>query len=308
MSKNQSSRTWLIAAVAALVVVAIVAVVVLTRSGDNSDNPQAQSPSTSAPATSGTSAASETNYPGAMVGNTQRTWPDPSGLIDDSAHATPGTWSVDFAFQRPVWTPINHDGDLPSKGDLVDGGFEQCSTGNVVLGGSTTQQYVNGRYLVVNSEAGPSRMNNGVPAGFAHSPQGAIALALNAAAYGVGGLGDGIGEEIDKAWWSTYETLQEDREFRGLNKPTYDHTKNRPRLLPAPGYYEVTQCNENVVVVEVGHDFRMTGDGGIKVAIPVYWRNGDWVPDLSGQAGVTFDRGGTFDPDNPAPLNEVHYQ
>jgi len=261
--------------------------------------------SSPAPATPG---AETDNVPGAMVGNDQRTWPDPDGMFDDSAHAEPGTWSVDFAHQRPVWTPKNHDGDLPSKGDLVDGGFEKCSSGDVTLEGTTQQQYVNARYLAVNDEAGPSRMEDGVPAGFAHSPQGAIMVAINSMGYGVGGQGDGIGEEIDAAWWSTYDTLQEDREFRGLNKEDYDHTKHRAQTLPAVGYYNVQQCSENVVVVEIGHDFTQSGDEAMKVTIPIYWRNGDWVPDLSGQAGVTFDKTDTFDPADPSPLKEVIYK
>lgn len=255
-----------------------------------------------------TPGAESDNVPGAMVGNDQRTWPDPEGMFDDSAHAEPGSWSVDFAHQRPVWTPRNHDGDLPAKDNLVDGGFEKCSSGDARLEGSTQQQYVNARYLAVNDEAGPSRMEDGVPSGFAHSPQGAIMLAINAMGYGVGGQGDGIGEEIDAAWWSNYETLQEDREFRGLNKEDYDHAKHRAQTLPAVGYYNVQQCSENVVVVEVGHDFTQSGDEAMKVTIPLYWRDGDWVPDLSGQAGVTFDKAGTFDPAEPAPLKEVHYQ
>ena len=132
-------------------------------------------------------------------------------------------------------------------------------------------------------------------------------LAINAAGYGIGGQGDGVGEEIDAAWWSTYETLQEDREFRGLNKPDYDHTRHRPQSMPAPGFYDVVSCSENVVVVEVGLDFTAAGQPAMKTTIPVYWRDGDWVPDLSGQAGVTFDKGGTFDPDNPGPLKKVQY-
>lgn len=306
MDKSANFRKWMIAAVVAAVLFAIVAVVAVTRSDDGRDTNQVVTSSMAPP--SDAAASSGTNYPGAMVGNTQRTWPDPDGQIDDSVHATPGTWSVDLLFQRPVWTPINHDGDLPKESALVNGGFEQCSAGQAVLSGDTTQQYVNARYLIVNSEAGPTRMIDGVPAGFAHSPQGAITFALNLMSYGIAGQGDGIGEEIDTAWWSTYETLQKDREFRGLNKPDYDHTKNRAELVPGPGFYAVTQCTENVVVVEIGLDYTDVGSDALKTTIPLFWRDGDWIPDLTGQAGVTFDRGGTFDPASPGELKEVNYQ
>ncbi|WP_394280752.1 hypothetical protein [Corynebacterium sp.] len=290
-------------AVAAALVAPAVFLAACGTDAEVPEQPQASESSTTAPSQPPTSE----NSPGAMVGNDQRTWPDPDGMFDDSAHAAPGTWSVDFYHQRPVWTPDNHDGDLPSKRNLVEGGFEQCQTGDVPLNGKTTQQYVNARYLAVNDQAGPSRMEDGVPAGFAHSPQGAVMLALNAVGYGIAGQGDGIGEEIDAAWWSTYETLQKDREFRHLNDPNFDHSQVRAEPLPAAGYYNVTQCTEDVVVVEVGHDFTKASGEAMKTTIPVYWRDGDWVPDLSGQAGILFDKGGTFNPDNPAPMKEIQY-
>ncbi|MHA2788312.1 hypothetical protein ACXZ66_04055 [Corynebacterium sp. S7] len=286
-----------------------VTALIITACGSESEVAEAPEQDTAvsspAPATPSSEAG---NVPGAMIGNGQRTWPDPDGMFDDSAHAEPGTWSVDFAHQRPVWTPRNHDGDLPARGDLVDGGFEQCANGNVTLEGVTQQQYVNARYLAVNDEAGPSRVDNGVPGGFAHSPQGAIMLAINALGYGAAGQGDGVGEEIDATWWSNYDTLQKDREFRGLNDEDYDHSRVRAQTLPAVGYYNVQQCSENVVVVEVGHDFTQSGDEALRVTVPLYWRDGDWIPDLSGQAGVTFDKTETFSPEEPAPLKEVNYQ
>ncbi|WP_115686501.1 hypothetical protein [Corynebacterium senegalense] len=285
----------------------LVPALVLAACGDSSEDNPAPAPSSEQNSSAAQSSSGE-NLPGAMVGNNQRTWPDPSGMFDDSAHATPGAWSVDHFHQRPVWTPVNHDGDLPARDSLIEGGFDSCGNGEVALTGKTTQQYVNARYLVVNDQAGPSRLDNGVPAGFAHSPQGAILLALNAWSYGLAGQGDGVGEEIDREWWSTYRTLQEDRDFRGLNRPDYDHTDERAETLPGASYYHVKECSENVVVVEVGDDFTKAGEGTLATTIPVYWRDGDWVPDLSGQAGAVFDKAGTFDPASPAPLKEVKYQ
>lgn len=281
-------------------------VVFLAACGNDADVPE-QPHGVESSTTASSPPETTENSPGAMIGDTARSWPDENGEFDDSAHAEPGTWSVDWMHQRPVWTPDDPEGDLPNESDLRHGGFDQCQGGDVQLTGTTQQQWVYARYLAVNDQAGPTRLDDGVPAGFAHSPQGAVMLALNAVGYGIGGQGDGVGETIDAAWWSTYETLQEDREFRGLNKPDYDHTRNRPQSMPAPGFYNVVSCSENVVVVEVGLDFTAAGQPAMKTTIPVYWRDGDWVPDLSGQAGVTFDKGGTFDPDNPGPLKKVQY-
>lgn len=281
----------------------LTAFVALAACGSDEERPS----STSEQTTSASPQQSGENVPGAMVGNTQRTWPDPAKRFDDSSHATPGVWSVDYLHSRPVWTPVNHDGDLPGEKDLSEGGFDKCQSNaeSIVLSGKTTQQYVNGRYLAVNDKAGPSRLVNGVPAGFAHSPQGAIMLAINALGYGLGGQGDGVGEEIDKAWWSGYESLQKDREFEGLNKPDFDHSKRRARMVPPAGFYNVKQCSENVVVVSLGTDFKKGGATG--ATIPLYWRNNDWVPDLSGSAGKTFDQDEKFDPKNPAPLKKVEF-
>ena len=132
-------------------------------------------------------------------------------------------------------------------------------------------------------------------------------MALNALSYGLPGAGDGIGEEIDAAWWTTYEGAQKDREFRGLNKPEYDHSKWRPMTSMAPSFYRVVECSENVVVVEVGHDFTKAGGETASMTIPLYWRDGDWIPDLTGQAGVTLSNPVPFNPADPAPLKKVNY-
>jgi len=242
--------------------------------------------------------------PGARIGVDQRTWPDPYGVYDDSAHAVPGEWSVDNLYQRPVWTPVDFEGDLPPKRDLVEGGFEQCDAGDVALGGETQQQYVYGRYLAVNDQAGPSRLENGVPAGFAHSPQGAVLFALNALAYGFPNAGDEVGDAVDTKWWSTYEPLQEEK----AGYTDYDRSQIRAKMVPPPSFYNVAECSESVVVVEVGMDFTLSGDGTVSTTLPLYWRNGEWVPDLTGAAGKRFDKGGTFDPENPAPLKAVRYE
>lgn len=303
MTKIKNSRT-------ALATVLAISVVVLTACGNDAGEPEAPPPPASSDPTAQESVPKEAqdDQPGAMVGNTQRSWPDPDGMIDDTAHATPGSWSVDWAHQRPVWTPVNHDGDLPEDSSLVAGGFEHCQDQEVTLLGETQQQYVNGRYLVVNDQAGPSRLNDGVPAGFAHSPQGAITLALNMLGYGIAAQGDGVGEEIDAQWWSTFDTVQNDREFQGLDNPDFDHTSRRADLIPAAGYYKVVHCSPNVVVIEIGHDFTLAGGEAVKTTVSLFWEDNDWKPDFTGQAGTTFDQGGTFDPEDSDDLNAVFYQ
>lgn len=276
----------------------------LTLAGCGKDEePQAQGTPSADVSTAETIEEKELT-PGARIGVDQRTWPDPAGIYDDSAHAEVGQWSVDYYHQRPVWTPINFEGDLPKKDALKEGGFESCVSGDVALEGETQQQYVYGRYLAVNNQAGPSRMDDGVPAGFAHSPQGAVLFALNALGYGFANAGDEVGDAVDTKWWSTYEPLQE-KKARYVD---YDRSQIRAKMVAPPSFYNVAECSESVVVVEVGMDFTPSGDGTVATTLPLYWRNGEWVPDLTGAAGKRFDKGGTFDPENPAPLKAVRYE
>ncbi|MCQ4626189.1 hypothetical protein KBX18_11645 [Corynebacterium sp. CCUG 69979] len=292
----------------AVVALAVSAALTLAGCSKNEEEQQqaqeTSSTTTAAPSTRNEQNREEDVTPGARIGVDQRSWPDPFGMFDDSAHSEPGEWSVDYLYQRPVWTPVNFEGDLPPKSELVDGGFEQCAEGNVTLAGETQQQYVYGRYLAVNNEAGPSRMENGVPAGFAHSPQGAVMLALNASAYGAPGGGDEVGDAVDDAWWSTYEPLQKKKSAAA----DYDRSSRRVDLAPPAGFYNVVECSEDVVVVEIGMDFTVSGGEAISTTIPIYWKDGKWVPDVTGTAGTRFDKGGTFDPENPAPFKEVRYE
>lgn len=291
----------------AVVALAVSAALALAGCSKNEEEQQ-QAQETSSTTTAAPSTRSEQDNekdlsPGARSGVDQRSWPDPLGIYDDSSHSTPGEWSVDIYYQRPVWTPVDFEGDFPDKSALVDGGFEQCSTGDAELEG-ITQQYVYGRYLPVSEQSGPTRMDNGVPSGYAHSPQGAVLFALAAASYGIPGLGDEIGDAVDEKWWSSYERLQAEKE----NQADYDKSVIRAKMMPPPGFYNIVECTESVVVVEVGMDFTSTDGGTVTTTIPLYWRDGGWVPDVSGAAGARFDKGGTFDPENPAPFKEVRYE
>ncbi|WP_426722048.1 hypothetical protein [Corynebacterium auriscanis] len=275
-------------AVAILAAVALIATVVVLVKGSSKDEPPvAQQPSET---TTQQAPPSGENYPGAMVGNTQRTWPDPSGDLDDTPHAEPGTYSADWMKQQPVWTPRNHDGDLPKKESLKEG-MDKCDKGEVSLEGKTQQQYVNARYLVVNDQAGPSRLDKGVPRGYAHSPQGAVVAAMNLAGYGVYAQGDGIGQEIDKALWTTSKTAQEKRQSLALDSSSQRDLENSRAIMhPGADKFSVKTCSPNLVVVEVafteGEATKSNPDseGDLVFRVPMFWRDGDWKPDFSGSA------------------------
>lgn len=283
----------LVIAVAVLAVLAVIAAaLIVTKVSKKDESPSAEQPSVT---TTQQAPSSEENLPGAMIGNTQRTWPDPSGDIDDSPHAKPGTYSADWLKQQPVWTPRNHDGDLPKKESLKEG-MDRCSKGEVSLEGKTQQQYVNARYLVVNEQAGPSRLEKGVPRGYAHSPQGAVVAAMNLFGYGMYAQGDEIGEEIDKQLWSTSKEAQDERKFLKLDSQSRWGLENsRAKALPGMDKYTVKTCSSNLVVVEVAFTEpeimknNPDSEGDLVSRVPMFWRDGDWQPDFSGSADKLMD-------------------
>ena len=278
----------LVITVVVLAVVALVAAgVIIFRGQNKGDDPVAQQPTESSTAPT---PEKEKNLPGAMVGNKQRTWPDPRHRFDDSAHAQPGTYSADWMKQQPVWTPRNHDGDLPKKDSLKEG-MEKCSKGEVNLAGKTQQQYVNARYLVVNDQAGPSRLEKGVPRGYARSPQGAVVAAMNLFGYGQFAQGDEVGQEVDRALWKSSASAQQERQFQKLDSQSQWGLENsRALLYPGADRYTVKTCSSDLVVVEVGFTepeqtkANPDSEGDLAYRVPMFWRNGDWQPDFSGSA------------------------
>lgn len=277
------SRIFLIVAAVLLVAALIIGAVNLIGRDDDGDGSPEQA--TPAETTSPADSANEGDTPGAQLDSEQRSWPDPSGNFDDSQWSTPGEYSVDHFHNRPVFTPMNHDGDLPDKADLVEN-MDSCTDDEVLLDGETQQQYVNARFLSVNSQSGPTTMDSDVPGGYAHSPQGAIIAALNQLSYGMFDQGDEVGEEIDKKLWSTSETAQDQMSSR-LPAEERDLTMLRPESIPGPYGYEVTTCSDDVVVVDVltkQPEGSADGESDFAVKVTMLWRDGDWEPDFSGSA------------------------
>lgn len=295
--KNGAAPTGLIIGVIIAILLAVAVIVALVvRGGDEDTQDTAQEPpaaeSTTEQAPSQEADEGE-NLPGAAVGNKQRTWPSFGDKYDDSAHATPGQTSASWWKQRPVWTPNNHDGDFPKKADLKES-MKQCDKpDSITLDGKTQQQYVNARYLVVNDQAGPTKSVRGVPRGYARSPQGAIVSAINTVGYGMfsmKGVADEIGYEAEKQLWSSSKGVMEEQ---GKRKKAFDNKNSRAELLePADGFI-VRTCSEDLVVVELILDGFEEATGGRSedmtvLRVPMAWRDGDWIPDLSGTGESQF--------------------
>lgn len=302
-SGSGKARRLTLIGIIVLIVALLAAGAFWALTGDDREDDEAPNP---APSAGPEPSANDDDTPGAQLDSEQRSWPDPLGDFDDSQWATPGQYSVDHYHSRPVFTPNNHDGDLPDSGELVEN-MDSCTDDTVLLDGTTQQQYVNARFLTVNSQSGPTTMDNDVPGGYAHSPQGAVIAALNQMSYGMYGQGDEVGEEIDKKLWSTSETVQDELSIK-LPVEERDLTQSRADSIPGPWGYEVTTCSDDVVVVDVAskqpEEFG-SDEGDFAANVTMIWRDGDWVPDFSGTSDRDIATARTVDAND---YTEVRYQ
>lgn len=219
---------------------------------------------------------------GARIDGDQRSWMDPLWPeIDDRQYATPGQYSTDAVAARPVWTPVDPLGDLPDASAM--GAGVVCEEPQ--LEGRTQQQYVKGRFLVVNESAGPTTMVNAVPGGYAHTVQGAVVAAMNQLGYGLYAQGDEVGEAVDAALWSTSEEAQAERRIKRLDVNGASDMR-RAEMVPAAAGFRVVTCSDAAVVVEVAFAGQLEQPPlDIVVSrVPLFWRDGDWVPDFTGAA------------------------
>lgn len=189
-----------------------------------------------------------------------------------------------------VFTPNNPVGDLPARETLVDAPG-QCE--DVSLTGKTQLQYVKARYLVVNSEAGPSRMDKAVPHGYAHSAAGAVVAAINQLGYGLYAQGDEVGEEIDRQLWASSRSAQAERAFKGLDRRGASDLA-RAQTLPGATAFKMIQCSPDLAIVEVvfGDPVLDSPDATTVARVPLVWRNGDWHADFSGSNDAMLNRPG----------------
>lgn len=268
-----------------VVVVVIVAIITATLSLNGKGNDETTSPSgetASSPSQEQSVPSNGENTPGARIGNTQRSWPETSGKVNDSAHEEVGKYSVD-PLGRPVWTPIEHDGDLPTSDQLEKSTAPAaCETKTPALEGKTQIQYANARYLVVNEKYGPSKVDRGVPQGYSRNQMGAVIAAMNQMVYGIYAQGDEIGYELDKELWSTSETAQDEREFLNLDEHAPRSTA-RAQMIPAVSGFRIVRCSDSVVTVEIAIE-SAESEPIVVTRMPMVWKDGDWEADFRGAA------------------------
>ena len=291
---QKSRRPEVLAGVAVVAVVLIAGVVVMMRSGhqQGSEN-QPSATSSAAPSTSQT----QQDTPGATLGNKQRHWPRSWIDIDDSGWGTPGQYATDY-LGRPLWIPVNHDGDYPSVEKKKDRPG-QCD--DIKLEGTTQQQYANGRFLAVNEFAGPFEANKfSIPTNYAHSPEGAIMAAINAISFG-NGNNDDVGVVAADQLWDSEEM---DRIVAQAAADGSDNFADIATNEASPSY-SVLSCTHDVVTVELTAPRVNKGAPTGIWQLPMIWRNGTWVAVIGPAAKDRLYRGNVTDTNG---FTEVAYQ
>lgn len=291
MSKSTKTLAVLVSITIALVVIVVGGYMALT--GTN-DSPSAESPASPLSKEKSTKnnpndkQFPDGNTPGASVEGDQRSWPDVLDGDIDAQFATPGQYATEPVSSRRVFTPRNPLGDLPAASALVE---QPDACENTDLAGKTQLQYVKARFLAVNTEAGPSRMERAVPRGYAHSPQGAVMAAINQLGYGLPAQGDEVGEEIDKALWADSAQVAQERADKNLDTEGPSRLA-RASTMPGATGYKIISCGGDLMVVDVVYGEPTPGrpETAMAARMSLRWTNNDWVVDLSGSNDAAISR------------------
>lgn len=293
---QKSRRPMVLAGVTVVAVVLIAGIVVMLRSGhQHQQGSDGQLPATSSAAPS-TSQEKE-DLPGAYLRNTQRHWPRSWFDLDDSAWGEPGQYATD-RLGRPLWIPVNHDGDYPPVEKKQDRPG-QCDS--IELAGTTQQQYANGRFFAVNEFAGPFEANKfSIPTNYSHSPEGAIMAAINAISFGATNK-DEVGILAAGQLWDSEE---KDRIAALADTDEADNFSDITSNEAAPSYSVLT-CTKDVVTVELTAPRVYKGAPTGIWQLPMIWRNGTWVAVIGPADEDRLYRGDVTD---TTGFTEVKYQ
>lgn len=291
-AKNSRRRLTIGAIIVVVVLIAAAVAWSLIRDNDSDAPDEPAAAPTETPQDS--SGDDGEDVSGAYVGNTQRHWPRDEMPLDDSGWGTPGEYATD-PLGRPLWIPEIHDGDIPNEQKKKDAPGKCDDT---TLSGGVQQQYANGRFLAVNDSAGPFNTDYGVPAEFAHSPQGAIMAAINAVSFSYPDNYDEIG------LWAAQKVWDSERS-RDVRRAEYPDNNSDILTEPAAPSYNVLSCSDDVVVVELSTARENAEEQEVGVyRIPMIWRDGDWMAVVGpeDESGLYNDNVDTSD------FEEVSYQ
>ncbi|WP_312980511.1 hypothetical protein [Corynebacterium sp.] len=257
-------KRWIFAGgFAVVIIVALIAAFLIGDDPEENAQPPAETTDNTPapPPESDDSDGVAEDIPGAFPDNTQRHWPRRIMDFDDTTWQNPGSYATDRV-GRPLWTPEEHDGDLPAMSDRRD---SPGACTDVELEGATQQQYVNGRFLAVNEFAGPFKTDYGVPWTYAHSPQGAVMAAMNAYSYLNLSNRDEIGLwGAEMKWESPMRddaVAHEVDNFRDIN------------TAESPASFRIKSCSDDVVVVQVAQAMQDSTMPATVMEIPMIWKD-----------------------------------
>ncbi|MDD7586037.1 MAG: hypothetical protein SPK00_01675 [Corynebacterium glucuronolyticum] len=168
----------------------------------------------------------------------------------------------------PVYLPDNEDGDVLTK-ELAASEMETCDPMvNPRVPEETRVEKVHGRYLLFTVKDGPSKIEDGLPVGYSHTPAGAATALYNASAVLTPVNADGSPDSTSQAAANKlYEPKLGDL-------PSGDQVYSL-KDAGFPFYFRVLGCNSEVVTVEYGVGYR-SGEVVATIRSQAVWRDGDW--------------------------------
>ena len=173
----------------------------------------------------------------------------------------------------PVFIPENEDGEILTK-DLASSEMETCDPMVNPRAPEETQiQQIHSRLILFTTTDGPSRIEDGLPVGYSHTPAGAATAFYNASVV-VNPVNSPEGEtsisqEAAKKLFSPQiEPLRvEDSEY-SLDGAAF------------PVRVRVLACNKETVTIEVVNSFSPAGAPIVANRVQMVWRDNDWKVNL----------------------------
>lgn len=184
--------------------------------------------------------------------------------------AQKGSWTA-TAQGVPVYLPDNEDGEVLTE-ELAASEMKACDPmSNPRAPEGNRVEQVHDRYLVFSTTDGPSRIEDGVPVGYAHTPAGAMVAYYNASAAIAPIHEDGSHDPLSKKAWNRLIEPGLDLDSIPVSKGIYSRDE-----AAFPFFFRVVGCNDETVTVEFANAYFAGGEPIAAVRAQMVWIDDDW--------------------------------
>ncbi|HAT1158371.1 TPA: hypothetical protein I8W37_002065 [Corynebacterium striatum] len=212
-----------------------------------------------------------------------------TGIADDTESVSPDEFSSSTnepkaskqweqsnsdLFGRDIKVPSNGVGNPLTEQVSTDPSCDSADSQKAVIQASHAVQ------TLWSESSGPSAVNEGVPSGYAHTPEGAMLAAWNSNLLFHRG-GDLAQTVLEQSF--TGKNAQEAQDaLKGNSAPTSDSAVE----MQAPSAYRITSCDDSRVIGDVAMPLPTDDKGnpdnkswGV-VRVSATWKDGDWKAEL----------------------------